>query len=109
MYILIIYIVIVNLVTSYRLVIDEYYDNVQKTIQLLIIWLLPLLGAAIIAWFLNENKSELVGMCKKYPKLSTFFGKAFFIRVQKVHGKDNPFSKHLDKNFDNIVDAGGGD
>ncbi|CAA6822052.1 MAG: Unknown protein [uncultured Sulfurovum sp.] len=93
-YIFITYVLLVSLVTTYRLMHDDFYNIKQKIIQLFIIWLLPLVGSAIVAWFLNENSSEPEGIWKKYPKISNLLGKIFFIEVKKNHFKKNVYSTH---------------
>ena len=106
--ILIVYILIVNLITSYRLISDDFYNKIQKIIQLIIIWILPLLGVTIIAWFLNQNNVELIGLWKKYPKISAILGKLVFIKITK---KDyvSGYSSDVDHIGGTHCDVGGGD
>jgi len=47
------YVVLLNTVASYRLLLDEVYTPVQKTVQLLFVWLIPLVGAVTVSYFLN--------------------------------------------------------
>jgi hypothetical protein len=47
------YVVLLNIVASYRLLHDEVYTPVQKTVQLLFVWLVQLVGAATVSYFLN--------------------------------------------------------
>ena len=49
---------IINLIVTYKLLKDEYYEKKQKIIQLFIIWLLPILGAILVYLFLNKEKEN---------------------------------------------------
>ncbi|WP_072679419.1 hypothetical protein [Arcobacter sp. LA11] len=49
---------IINFIVTYKLLKDEYYEKRQKTIQLFIIWLLPILGAILVYLFLNREKDK---------------------------------------------------
>lgn len=67
---------IINFIVTYKLLKDEYYEKRQKTIQLFIIWLLPIIGAVIIYLFLNrkdDTKKNLYGegANSDYPETSS--------------------------------------
>ena len=81
LYIFIVYLAIVNLFISYRLIKDEYYNPIQKSIQLLIVWLVPLLGAMIVSHFNTEEKRELKGIYKKLSWLSRLVAALLFIKL----------------------------
>ena len=74
---------IINFVVTYKLLKDEYYDKRQKTIQIFIIWLIPLVGALIVFLFLNREEK----------------------------GKDNPSSGGINPSFYDSAgtSSGGGD
>ncbi len=48
------YVVLLNMVTSYRLLRDEVYSLLQKTVQMLFVWFVPLIGAVTVSYFLNQ-------------------------------------------------------
>ena len=37
---------------------SEYYDGKQKIAQLALIWILPILGATVVHWFLTHGTSD---------------------------------------------------
>jgi len=78
-----IYIVLLNCITTYRLVNSDCYDTVQKSIQFLIIWMIPLIGVLIIASFLNQIPLELNSFWKKYSKTAKYLSMPFFIAIKK--------------------------
>jgi len=45
----------INIVASYHLLRAQYYDNMQKSVQLLIIWLLPVVGSVLVMFFIIEQ------------------------------------------------------
>jgi hypothetical protein len=49
--------IILNVVVSLRAVRDEFSSSLQKTVQILLVWLLPFLGA-FIAWRLLSTSLE---------------------------------------------------
>jgi len=52
--ILFIYLVLLNGITSYRLINNDYYSAIQKTI-----WFLPVVGILSVALFLNQEPIKL--------------------------------------------------
>ena len=79
--ILIIYLVVLNLFTSYRLLNDDYYDRMQKSIQMFIVWILPFFGAILIAHFNTKEKIKLAGIYKRLSLVSRFVAMIFFIKL----------------------------
>lgn len=81
-YLVIIYIVIFNFVTTYRLIKTDMYDTIQKIFQTIIIWLLPLLGAAGITSFLNDEPIVLSEKMSKYILIWKFLFLPFMIKFK---------------------------
>jgi hypothetical protein len=115
LYIFVIYVVLLSLFASYRLLKDEYYNPFQKSIQLLIIWFLPLLGSVVVAYFNAEEKRELKGIYKKLSWLSRLGAALFCI---KLYSKREMYC--IDNGYDmgycgspyyetNLVETGFGD
>jgi|GEM_PF-4740075 TRAP-type C4-dicarboxylate transport system permease small subunit len=55
LYYLAIYLVFINIVTTYRLVKTENYKVTQKIIQFILLWALPIIGVFIVVFFLNQE------------------------------------------------------
>jgi hypothetical protein len=58
--VLLIVLIALNIKATYVMISSSYYDLNQKLIQLLLIWLLPGLGAILILSLANEIKTEKV-------------------------------------------------
>jgi len=69
------YVLLLDLITSYRLYKDELYEPWQKAVQFVIIWMLPLLGAFFIAVLLNRTVDATV----KLPKYFRWIGGLFLL------------------------------
>lgn len=52
-----IYLLILNVIATIRLLKSELNENPQKLFQTILIWLLPLLGAVVISMLLNQDES----------------------------------------------------
>ena len=113
LYIFIIYLTIVNLFTSYRLIKDEYYNPIQKSIQLLIVWLVPFLGAMIVSHFNTEEKRELKGIYKKISWLSRVGAALLFIKLyskREILIIENNHADYCDGWYEtNLVETGFGE
>lgn len=104
------YIILLNIVTSYRLYISTDYELFQKTIQIIIIWVIPFLGAILISFFLNQIPIVLTKKYKKFSLLLRILFFPFMIKIEKRKGNfyydgsnENYGSSHTD------VGGGGGD
>ena len=53
-----IYLILLNVIISYRVLHDEFYTPIQKTVQALFIWLLPLIGAITVSYFLVPKPAD---------------------------------------------------
>ncbi len=49
-----------NLLTSYKIITAVFYNRFQKIVQLLIMWLIPLIGFLIVAYFLKDEMSNSI-------------------------------------------------
>ena len=75
----IVYMVLFDVITSYRLYADEYYNQIQKTLQYLLIWVLPLVGSFTVAFFLRQD----IAPNKKYPWIVRVVAGLFMIKLTK--------------------------
>jgi len=111
--IFIIYLVVLNLFTSYRLLKDDYYDSIQKSIQMLLIWLVPLLGAMVVAHFNTKEKVKLKGIWKKLSWLSRVGAAFFFIKLyskREMLVMENNYSDYCEGWYEtSLVESGFGD
>jgi hypothetical protein len=71
--IFVLYVLLLNLIVSYRLYRDELYEPWQKGVQFLLIWLLPLLGGFIVSYFLNRTLESQIRMPKYLKWVGSFF------------------------------------
>ena len=63
-------VVILNLYTHYQIVQDgAYFLDEEKPKQIMMVWLLPLLGALIVLQKLHANKSFYIGVTVIYIAL----------------------------------------
>lgn len=81
-YLVIIYIILFNIVTIYRLIRTDMYSKTQKIFQTIIIWLLPLLGAAGISSFLNDEPIVVSEKMSKYILIFKFLFLPFMIKFK---------------------------
>jgi len=83
------YIVLLNLITSYRLFRDDYYNTLQKSTQYLLVWSLPIVGSFIVIHFLHEE----IDVSKKYPWIVRIVAGLFMLKLTKdVNGIGYPTS-----------------
>ena len=85
----IVYIALLNLITSYRLFRDDYYNTLQKSTQYLLVWSLPIVGSFIVIHFLHEE----IDVSKKYPWIVRIVAWIFILKLTKdVNGTGYPSS-----------------
>ena len=77
--VVIVYIVLLNLITSYRLFRDDYYTTWQKSTQYLLVWSLPIVGSFIVIYFLHEE----IDVSKKYPWIVRVVAGLFMLNLTK--------------------------
>ena len=70
-----IYILLLNILTTYRIYKDELYEPWQKAVQFLLIWCVPLIGALLIASMLNRTSFSEI----KLPNYLGWLGGIFFL------------------------------
>jgi len=87
-YSLIIYIILFNIVATYRLIQTDMYDATQKIFQAIIIWLFPLLGAVGISSFLNNEPIVVSERMLKYILILKFLFLPFMIKFKTKLDKD---------------------
>ncbi|HHD79228.1 MAG TPA: hypothetical protein ENK98_06310 [Epsilonproteobacteria bacterium] len=117
-YLIIIYLIVLNIFTTYRLIKDDYYNVAQKCMQLMIIWLIPLIGAMIVAHFNTQEKRKLNGIWKRLSWLSRLGAALFFIKLYSKREMlciDNTYADYCDSwhatylSDADFGDSGGGD
>jgi len=47
-----------NIYTTYSVITAVFYNRFQKTIQLLIMWILPIIGLLIVSYFLKDEMTN---------------------------------------------------
>jgi len=98
--VLIVYIILLNIITSYRLFRDDYYTILQKSIQYVLIWLLPFLGSFTVAFFLSQE----INTDKKYPWIAKVIAGFFMVKLTKnAHGFGYPSSMNDNGGYDDGV------
>ena len=95
------YTFILNMVTTIRVYYEDYYQGWQSVLIIMIIWLIPLLGAMSVAFFLNATPLFLSGVWAKNPRFSHFFGWLFLINIPHKRYEGYP-----DSSNDYFYDAG---
>ncbi len=78
-----IYVFVLNVVTSYRLMKDEVYESWQKILQMCMIWCLPLIGAMFVSYFLNAFPVRADKWWQKHWLSVGVLSAFFYIRYQK--------------------------
>ncbi len=97
-----IYILILNVVTTYRLIKDEIYNTWQKVLQICIVWLLPFIGAISVSYFLNIFPVKADKWWQKHWLSSGLLSVFFHIRY------DNPAPKGYPSDMNAYSDYTGG-
>jgi hypothetical protein len=88
----VLYVLLLNLIASYRLYRDELYEPWQKGVQFLLIWLLPLLGGMIVSVFLNRTLESQIQM----PKYLVWAGGLFFLNNNSMQGYPSSMNDYGD-------------
>jgi hypothetical protein len=74
------YLVLLNVVTTYRLLREDNYE----TIQFILLWILPLLGALLVTFFLNQSP---IILNEKMSKIEIILKILFFPLFIKIGSK----------------------
>jgi len=88
--ILILYLFTLNIITTIRLIKSAELESFQKIFQILIVWLLPILGVFLVSHFLNDNPIIIKNNNLKYFLLKLLC-LPFLIKIAKT-----PKSKSID-------------
>jgi hypothetical protein len=101
------YLLIMNIVTTKRLLLSNMYEGMQKFFQVMIIWLIPFIGAILIANFLND---EPIKIPKSMPRIKArvleLIYLAFVIQYNISSGENESFDSASIGDFGG--DSGGG-
>ena len=104
----ILYLLVLNSITSYRLYIDDGYDKVQKIVQGVMVWLIPLFGSMFVSLMINRDIKFKEKNYAQIPWIFAMLGYVFFVETpnENISGYDpsmNDYSAFGDG------DSGGGD
>ena len=80
------YLILVNIVTTYRVLRVEDYEVTQKIIQFILLWTIPFLGLFIVTYFLNQEPIILSEKMKKYKLILKIL---LFPWLTKIKSDDN--------------------
>ena len=102
------YLLIVNIITSYRLYHEDGYDKVQKIVQGVMVWLIPLFGSMFVSLMINRDIKFKEKNYAQIPWIFAMLGYVFFVETprENISGYDpsmNDYSAFADG------DSGGGD
>ena len=81
-YYIAIYLILVNIVTTYRLFKIEDYEVTQKIIQFILLWTIPLLGLFLVTYFLNQEPMILSEKMQKYKVICKILLLPWFIKIK---------------------------
>ncbi|WP_294966968.1 hypothetical protein [Sulfurimonas sp.] len=82
------YLVLLNIVTTYRLLKIEDYKVTQKIIQFILLWTIPLIGVLIVSLFLNQEPIVLSKKMQKYKIILKILLFPWLIKIESNGGKD---------------------
>lgn len=71
------YLLLLDLVSTVRIVWDDYYQGWRKILLIGIIWFVPVLGAVLVALILNTIPYPLKGAWMKHPACRVFWHSSF--------------------------------
>jgi len=108
LYYIVTYLVLLNIVTTYRLVKAEDYERSQKIIQFILLWTIPLLGVLVVTFFLNQEPIILSDKMKRYKIILQILLFPWLIKI-KSHGKKDIGNTVAGYQADFASTGGGGD
>ena len=103
---IVIYLIVLNIVTTSRLLKSDLYEKYQKVFQTIFVWLLPFLGPMIVSMFLNEY--EPIELNKKSIIKSIIFY-IFIVKIKKIDKKKNIQGYGEKESIDNYTYTAMGD
>lgn len=95
--IILLYLFVINIVTTIRLLKSNEHEVFQKAIQVLLIWLLPIVGILLVSHFLNDNPIIIKDNLTIYfiIKILLFPFLIKVIKVPKEHYNDISSSNNI--------------
>jgi len=86
------YLVLLNIVTTYRLLKMGDYEISQKVIQFILLWILPFFGTLLVTYFLNQSP---IILNEKLSKIEIVLKILFFPLLIKIipKGKNNSLGR----------------
>ena len=88
LYYVVTYLVLLNVVTTYRLLKSEDYETIQKIVQFILLWTIPLLGVTLVIFFLNQIPIVLNEKMRKYKTILKILLFPWFIKIKSNGNKD---------------------
>ena len=82
----VIYLLILNIVSTLRLSKSELNEKPQKIFQTILIWMLPLIGALLVSMLLNQDEPMEL---KKKNMLKSILFFIFIVKIKKDKNKKN--------------------
>ena len=82
------YLVLLNVVTTYRLLKTEDYESIQKIVQFIFLWTIPLIGVSIVTFFLNQVPIVLNKKMQKYKVILKVLLFPWLIKIESNWNKD---------------------
>jgi len=83
-----IYLVLLNVVTTYRLLKTGDYEFIQKVIQFILLWTIPLIGVATVTFFLNQVPIILNKKMQKYKTILKVILFPWLIKIESNESKN---------------------
>lgn len=106
-----IYFILLNVITSYRLIKSNGYEKKQKFYQILIIWLIPILGVILVSSLLNDEKVKISKDLPKIPSRVLELLFLIFLVNYNTYSVDEDGNISLDETSSSFgsSDGGGGE
>lgn len=82
------YLILLNIVTTYRLLKTEDYEVTQKIIQFILLWVIPFLGVLIVTFFLNQEPITLSKKMQKYKIILKVLLFPWLIKIKSNENRD---------------------
>ncbi len=82
------YLVLLNIVTTYRLLKTENYEVSQKIIQFVLLWAIPFFGVFIVTFFLNQDPIVLNKKIQKFRIILKILLFPWLIKIKSSASKE---------------------
>ncbi len=106
---LLIIIFYINIVASYHLLCAHCYDSIQKSIQLLIIWLVPIIGGIVVMAFIVEQPTARVDGSRSASRIMHMLLLSFLLDSTNTTNDGVSNETSSDSGFADGADIGNGD